>query len=122
MSQIEAEYYMLINSDVEVTSNWLQPLVSFMDSHTECSACQPKILSMYNRDSFEYAGAAGGFIDKYGYPFCRGRVFDKVEKDNGQYDSIAEIFGLQAHVCWSEAETSGAQEVLTHAFLHTMKR
>lgn len=91
LRQIDAEYYLLINSDVEVTQGWLEPLVSFMNAHTDCAACQPKILSMFNRHSFEYAGAAGGFIDKYGYPFCRGRIFDNVEEDNGQYDDVAEI-------------------------------
>lgn len=91
LRQIDSEYYLLINSDVEVTPGWLEPLVSFMDAHTDCAACQPKILSMFNRHSFEYAGAAGGFIDKYGYPFCRGRIFDKVEDDKGQYDDVAEI-------------------------------
>lgn len=91
LRQIDSEYYLLINSDVEVTPGWLEPLVSFMDAHTDCAACQPKILSMFNRHSFEYAGAAGGFIDKYGYPFCRGRIFDKVEEDKGQYDDVAEI-------------------------------
>lgn len=91
LRQIDAEYYLLINSDVEVTQHWLDPLVSFMDVHSECAACQPKILSMFNRDMFEYAGAAGGFIDKYGYPFCRGRIFNKVEIDTGQYNNITEI-------------------------------
>lgn len=91
LRQIDAEYYLLINSDVEVTQHWLDPLVSFMDAHSECAACQPKILSMFNRDMFEYAGAAGGFIDKYGYPFCRGRIFNKVEIDTGQYNNITEI-------------------------------
>lgn len=91
LRQMDAEYYLLINSDVEVTPHWLDPLVSFMDAHSECAACQPKILSMFNRDMFEYAGAAGGFIDKYGYPFCRGRIFNKVESDVGQYNNITEI-------------------------------
>lgn len=91
LRQMDAEYYLLINSDVEVTPHWLDPLVSFMDAHSECAACQPKILSMFNRDMFEYAGAAGGFIDKYGYPFCRGRIFNKVEIDTGQYNNITEI-------------------------------
>lgn len=91
LRQMDAEYYLLINSDVEVTPHWLDPLVSFMDAHSECAACQPKILSMFNRDMFEYAGAVGGFIDKYGYPFCRGRIFNKVEIDTGQYNNITEI-------------------------------
>ena len=88
---VEAEYVVLLNSDVEVTEGWLQPLVEYMDSHRDVAACQPKLLSWHNRDSFEYAGAAGGYIDRFGYPFCRGRVFGTVEKDNGQYDTVADI-------------------------------
>lgn len=86
LEQIDAEYYLLLNSDIEVTHHWLTPLIEFMDSHEDVAACQPKLLSMSNRDMFEYAGACGGFIDRLGYPFCRGRVFDTVERDNGQYD------------------------------------
>ena len=86
LSQIEAEYYVLLNSDVKVTHHWLQPLVEFMDAHSDVAACQPKLLSIIDTDSFEYAGACGGFIDLYGYPFCRGRVFNTIERDKGQYD------------------------------------
>ena len=86
LSQIEAEYYVLLNSDVKVTHHWLQPLVEFMDAHRDVAACQPKLLSIIDTDSFEYAGACGGFIDLYGYPFCRGRVFNTIERDKGQYD------------------------------------
>lgn len=92
LARIEAEYYLLLNSDIEVTRHWLTPLVEFMDAHPEAAACQPKLLSLNDRGSFEYAGACGGFIDKYGYPFCRGRIFDTLERDNGQYDSRQEIF------------------------------
>ena len=92
LEQVEAEYYLLLNSDVEVTPHWLQPLLNYMDKHPEVAACQPKLLAERERDSFEYAGASGGFVDKYGYPFCRGRVFADVEKDCGQYDDIAPIF------------------------------
>ncbi|MGN0282912.1 MAG: glycosyltransferase family 2 protein [Prevotella sp.] len=91
LKQIEAEYYLLLNSDIRVTHHWLQPLVEFMDNHHEVAACQPKLLSMTDNDCFEYAGASGGFIDRYGYPFCRGRIFDTVERDNGQYDTPASI-------------------------------
>ena len=91
LEQIEAEYYVLLNSDVEVAHHWLSPLVEFMDNHPDVAACQPKLLSEKDRDSFEYAGACGGYLDKYGYPFCRGRVFDTVETDNGQYDYEMEI-------------------------------
>lgn len=91
LKKIDSEYYLLLNSDVEVTENWLQPLLKYMDEHQDVAACQPKLLSIYDKDSFEYAGASGGYIDKLGYPFCRGRIFDNVEKDNGQYDAVAEI-------------------------------
>jgi len=92
LKQIDAEYYLLLNSDIEVTHHWLTPLIEYMDSHQEVSACQPKLLSVVDRDRFEYAGAAGGYIDRFGYPFCRGRIFDTVEIDNGQYDYPVEVF------------------------------
>lgn len=91
LHQIEADYYVLLNSDVEVSHHWLTPLIEFMDSHPQVAACQPKLLAEYDKDSFEYAGACGGFLDKYGYPFCRGRIFGTVESDNGQYDYQQEI-------------------------------
>ena len=91
LEQVDAEYYLLLNSDIEVTPGWLSPLLRFMDSHEEVAACQPKLLSIFQRDSFEYAGACGGYLDRYGYPFCRGRVFDVVEKDHGQYDEPAKV-------------------------------
>lgn len=86
------EYFVLINSDIEVPEGWLKPLVDWMDSHPECGACAPKLHSWQDRDMFEYAGAAGGYIDRFGYPFCRGRILGKVEKDTGQYDSPADVF------------------------------
>ena len=92
INQIDARYFVLLNSDIEVTENWLQPLVDFMDKNPDVASCQPKILSYNHKDYFEHAGAAGCFIDKYGYPFCRGRVITKVEKDNGQYDSQINVF------------------------------
>jgi hypothetical protein len=92
LEQIPADYYILLNSDVEVTPGWADELISFMDNNPDVAACQPKILSWHRRDHFEYAGGAGGFIDKYGYPFCRGRLFHICEKDNGQYDNIEEVF------------------------------
>jgi GT2 family glycosyltransferase len=85
------EYFVLINSDIEVTDNWLEPLVEWMDNHPDCGACAPKLHSFQERDKFEYAGAAGGYIDRYGYPFCRGRVLKRLETDNGQYDSPADV-------------------------------
>ena len=92
LEQVEAEYVVLLNSDVEVSPHWLEPLVEYMDAHPEVAACQPKIRSERNKEYFEYAGAAGGYLDKYGYPFCRGRIFEVVEKDQGQYDAIQPIF------------------------------
>lgn len=92
LSQIEAEYFVLLNSDVEVTPNWLTPLIDFLDNNPDTACVQPKILSERNKEYFEYAGASGGFIDKYGYPFCRGRIFATLEKDNDQYDDPIQIF------------------------------
>ncbi len=91
LKQIEAEYFLLLNSDIEVTHHWLTPMIEYLDSHQEVAACQPKLLSIFDRDSFEYAGASGGFLDRFGYPFCRGRIFETVESDNGQYDTPADI-------------------------------
>lgn len=92
IQQIETPYVLLLNDDVEVTPHWLQPLLEFMNHHPEVAACQPKILSETNREVFEYAGACGGFIDHLGYPYCRGRIFNHVEKDRGQYDQVCPIF------------------------------
>lgn len=92
ISQVEAEYVVLLNSDVEVTEHWLRPLLDYMEAHPEVAACQPKLLSYHQRTRFEYAGACGGFIDRYGYPFCRGRVMGVVEEDRGQYDTVASVF------------------------------
>lgn len=92
LKQIQAKYYVLLNSDIEVTENWLNPLIETMDQDPTIAACQPKIKSFDQKEHFEYAGACGGFIDKYGYPFCRGRVLGKIEKDNNQYNSTSDIF------------------------------
>lgn len=92
LKMIDAQYYVLLNSDVEVTRDWLKPLIEYMDYNVQVAACQPKLLSVSDKGKFEYAGASGGYIDKYGYPFCRGRIFDNVEDDRGQYDDNAEIF------------------------------
>ncbi len=91
LAQIDAEYYLLLNSDIEVTQDWLKPMLRYMEEHQEVAACQPKLLSEANREMFEYAGASGGFLDRFGYPFCRGRVFETVEGDRGQYDSAADV-------------------------------
>jgi len=92
LKQIEAEYFLLLNSDVAPGKGWLPPLIEMMDSNPEVAVCAPKIKSYKEPEMFEYAGAAGGFIDKYGYPFCRGRLFDVLEKDEGQYDDPVPVF------------------------------
>lgn len=92
LNQVEAEYFVLLNSDVDVTSGWLDPLVSLLDENPMMGAVQPKILSYHDKNYFEYAGAAGGYIDRLGYPFCRGRIFDSLEQDQGQYNDVKEIF------------------------------
>ncbi|WMJ73462.1 glycosyltransferase family 2 protein [Cytophagaceae bacterium ABcell3] len=92
LNLIDSKYYLLLNSDVEVTEGWLEPLLQVFRDDEKVAACQPKIKDYKKRDYFEYAGAAGGFIDKWGYPFCRGRIFFSLEKDTGQYNDIAEVF------------------------------
>ncbi len=92
LKHIEADVYCLLNSDVEVTPNWLEPIQNTFDTLPEASIIQPKILDLNQKDHFEYAGAAGGFIDMFGYPFCRGRIFQTIEKDEGQYNDIKEVF------------------------------
>ena len=92
LSQLEHEYVVLLNSDVEVTESWLETAIDYLDNNPDVSALQPKLLDYKNKTAFEYAGASGGFIDIYGYPFCRGRIFTTIEKDTGQYDNPAEVF------------------------------
>ena len=92
LQEVEEEYYALVNSDVEVTKGWLKPILSLFENEQNIGIIQPKLLDYKNKTYFEYAGAAGGFIDQYGYTYCRGRVFDTIEKDNGQYDDEQEIF------------------------------
>ena len=92
LKKVSADYYILLNSDVEVTRDWIKPIISLMEGDNKIAACQPKILSYHEKNKFEYAGASGGWIDKFGYPFNRGRVFDFCEIDTGQYDNAEEIF------------------------------
>jgi GT2 family glycosyltransferase len=92
LKRVEADYYVLLNSDVEVTPNWIEPIIELMENDSTIAACQPKILSWYNKQQFEYAGACGGFIDALGYPFSRGRIFDTCENDHQQYNSVEKIF------------------------------
>ena len=107
---VESDYYVLLNSDVEVSGGWLQPMIDLLENDKNIAACQPKILSYNNNRVFEYAGAAGGWLDKYGYPFAKGRVFDIVEEDKGQYDQSEPIF-------WA----SGAALFIRSAVFHEMK-
>jgi GT2 family glycosyltransferase len=92
LKMIQAEYFLLLNSDVEVTPGWLHPMLEIMSSDQGVAACMPKIKAFDQQEFFEYAGAAGGYIDLLGYPFCRGRILNSIEKDTGQYDTAAEIF------------------------------
>ncbi len=110
LKQVDSEYYVLLNSDVEVTNNWLQPMVDLLDSNPAIAACQPKLLSYKDKKMFEYAGGAGGWLDKYGYPFAMGRVFDVCEEDKGQYD-------LQEPIFWA----SGASLFIRSSVFHAMK-
>lgn len=92
LNHVNEDVFCLLNSDVEVTEGWLEPILEHFNSHPTTAIIQPKLLDYKHKDTFEYAGAAGGFIDKFGYPFCRGRIFSSLEKDHGQYDSYSNIF------------------------------
>lgn len=109
LKQVEATYYVLLNSDVEVTPGWIEPVVELMESDSSIGACQPKLLTYSDQSIFEYAGAAGGWIDSMGYPFARGRVFDYCEQDHGQYDVTAPVF-------WA----SGAAMFVRAAYYHAL--
>ncbi|MBR6845400.1 MAG: glycosyltransferase family 2 protein, partial [Bacteroidaceae bacterium] len=91
LRQVEAEYYVLLNSDVETPHQWLAPLLQYMEAHPDVAACQPILRCQWNKEYFEYAGAAGGYLDSLGYPYCRGRLMATVEKDYGQYNTIAPL-------------------------------
>jgi GT2 family glycosyltransferase len=101
---VDADYFVLLNSDVEVTSNWIEPIIDIMETDKTIAAAQPKILAYHTKNEFEYAGACGGFIDKYGYPFCRGRIFDAIEKDENQYNDAIEIFWATGACMFVRAE------------------
>ncbi len=92
LKRIQAQYYVLLNSDVEVSPHWLAPIIDLMDKDKRVGAAQPKVLAFHQKKHFEYAGAAGGYLDKLGYPYCRGRIFDFCEEDKGQYNNIADVF------------------------------
>ena len=109
LEQVEADYYILLNSDVEVFPGWIAPVIELMESDPLIAAASPKIKSYQQRDHFEHAGAAGGFIDSFGYPFCRGRIFYEIEEDKGQYEQSDEVFWASGAAlfikkkCWDEA-------------------
>ena len=105
LKKINSDYFVLLNSDVQVTQNWIEPIITLMESDAKISASQPKLLNYNVRDEFEYAGGAGGFIDKYGYPFCRGRIFNSFEKDSGQYNDTREIFWASGACLFVRAKT-----------------
>ncbi|GAB4380396.1 MAG: glycosyltransferase family 2 protein [Salibacteraceae bacterium] len=110
LSQIDAEFYCLLSSDVEVSDGWIAPVLDLLATDDKIAVVQPKIRSWHDRHMFEYAGASGGFVDKYGYPFCRGRLFYTIEEDNGQYDDVIEIFWASGACFFIKAElyhTSG---------------
>ncbi|MDR2860169.1 MAG: glycosyltransferase family 2 protein [Mediterranea sp.] len=121
LKQIESDYVVLLNSDVEVTENWLEPVVDYLDAHPEIAACQPKILNYSQKDSFEYAGAAGGFIDRYGYPFCRGRIMGITEKDKGQYNTIIPVFWASGAAFFIRLKDYRAVEGLDEIFFAHME-
>ena len=104
LSKIEAKYYVLLNSDVEVTSGWIEPIISLFEKDATIGAAQPKILSYSNKSTFEYAGAGGGYIDALGYPFCRGRIFNSLERDNHQYDDCLPVFWVTGACMFVRAE------------------
>jgi len=109
LERVEADYFVLLNSDVEVTPDWIKPVIAMMESDERIAAAQPKIKSFNNKNEFEYAGAAGGYLDIYAYPFCRGRLFNVYEKDNGQYNQQQEVFWASGAAffikskCWKQA-------------------
>lgn len=105
LAQIDAEYYIILNSDVEVSENWIFPIINKMDADHSVAVAMPKIKAFHDKNYFEYAGAAGGFIDKFGYPFCRGRILDKIEKDTGQYNNESEIFWASGACLFIRSET-----------------
>lgn len=110
LKRVAAEYYVLLNSDVEVTPGWLEPIIALLETKKEYAVCQPKLLAYHDKHLFEYAGAAGGWLDAFGYPFARGRVFEHCEEDQGQYEEVQEVF-------WA----SGAALVIRSAVYHEVK-
>ena len=116
LQQVTADYYVLLNSDVEVTPSWIEPIISLMETDRKIAACQPKVLSHANKNQFEYAGASGGWIDKLGYPFCRGRIFDICEIDEGQYNAVQPCFWASGAAMFVRAELFHQQGGLDEFF------
>ena len=118
---IDSEYIVLLNTDVEVTKNWIQPIYDFLKSNPEYKAAQPKILDQNNKSKFEYAGAAGGYLDHLGYPFCRGRIFQSIEEDHGQYDNIRDVFWASGSSLFIKKEAYISLGGLDHEFFAHME-
>ena len=121
LRQVEAKYYVLLNSDVSVPAGWLQPITELMDADANIAVCQPKINAWHQPDSFEYAGAGGGLLDSLGYPFCRGRLFETVEEDRGQYNDVHEIFWATGACMFVRSEVFHAMGGLEPAFFAHME-
>lgn len=121
LEQVDADYFILLNSDVEVTKGWIEPMLEILDSNPDVAACQPKLLDYKRKTHFEYAGAAGGFIDCYGYPYCRGRIMETVEEDKGQYDSVCDLFWATGAALMIRAEDYRAAGGLDGRFFAHME-
>jgi len=121
LKHVEADYYVLLNSDVEVTPNWIEPIIDLMESDAAIAACQPKLLSYHQPQYFEYAGACGGWIDALGYPFSRGRIFDVLEKDEHQYDDIQQIFWATGAAMFIRSEVFHAMHGFDDSFFAHME-
>lgn len=121
LAQIDAEYFVLLNSDVEVTQGWLKPLINYLDINLDVAVCGPKILDFKDKVRFEYAGAAGGYVDKYGFPFCRGRIFSEVEQDNTQYNDIADCLWVSGCCLVTRANTYREEGGLDKRFFAHME-
>lgn len=121
LKHVDAEYFILLNSDIEVTENWIAPIINLLDSDRSIAAAQPKILSFKNRNQFEHAGACGGFLDKYSYPFCRGRIFNIIEDDRSQYDDAREIFWATGAALFVRAELFRGENGFSEYFFAHME-
>lgn len=121
LKEIAADYFLLLNSDIEVTDGWFEPLFNLMENNPDVGICGPVLLDYNHRNKYEYAGAAGGFIDKYGYPFCRGRIFDSIEFCDGQYDTNIDCFWISGAALMIRAELYKTSEGLDEAFFAHME-